>query len=94
VEVKDAAGNILFSRVMHSGDSWPVPDMPGLTMTAGNAGGTEIADKGTAGQPLGTAGAVIRNYALTPADAASATAAGASPAPTVNASQNAVKGTN
>lgn len=77
VEVKDASGNILFSRVMHSGDSWPVPDMPGLTMTAGNAGGTEISDNGTAGAPLGSAGTVLRNYALTPASAIAAPAPGA-----------------
>jgi len=66
VEVKDATGNILFSRLMHAGDSWPVPDMPGLTMTAGNAAGTDIADNGTAGPPLGGAGTVVHNYALTP----------------------------
>ncbi len=76
VEVKDASGNILFSRVMHAGDSWPVPDMPGLTMTAGNAGGTDIADNGTAGPPLGGAGTVVHNYALT-----APSAAPASPAP-------------
>ncbi len=83
VEVKDAAGNILFSRLMHAGDSWPVPDMPGLTMTAGNAGGTDIADNGTAGAPLGGAGTVVHNYALTPPSAAAA-----SPAPGTTASPN------
>jgi cytoskeleton protein RodZ len=84
VEVKDASGNILFSRVMHSGDSWPVPDMPGLTMTAGNAGGTEISDNGTAGAPLGSTGTVLRNYALTPASATVPPAPGAA-APAVMA---------
>ncbi len=72
VEVKDGAGNILFSRLMHAGDSWPVPDLPGLTLTAGNAGGTEITVSGTAGQPLGAQGTVLRNYALTPGAAAPA----------------------
>jgi cytoskeleton protein RodZ len=66
VEVKDATGNILFSRVMHAGDSWPVPDEPGLTLTAGNAGGTAIATNGKAGAALGSAGVVLHNYALTP----------------------------
>jgi cytoskeleton protein RodZ len=65
VEVKDASGNILFSKLMHAGDSWPVPDMPGLTLTAGNAGGTDIADNGTAGPPLGGTGTVVHNFALT-----------------------------
>jgi cytoskeleton protein RodZ len=51
---------------MHAGDSWPVPDEPGLVLTAGNAGGTEIAHDGKPGAPLGNSGAVLRNYALTP----------------------------
>jgi hypothetical protein len=36
-------------------------------MTAGNAGATQITDNGKTGGPLGAAGSVIRNYALTPA---------------------------
>ncbi len=66
VEVRDPTGNILFSKVLHAGESWPVPDIAGLTMTAGNAGGTEIADNGKTSPPLGAAGAVVHNYALTP----------------------------
>jgi cytoskeleton protein RodZ len=66
VEVKDPTGNILFSKVLHAGQSWPVPDEAGLTMTAGNAGATEIADGGKTSPPLGAAGAVVRDYALTP----------------------------
>jgi len=71
VEVTDATGNILFSKTMHAGDSWPVPDEPGLTMTAGNAGGTEITTGGKAGAALGSTGNVLRGYALTPAAGAS-----------------------
>ena len=71
---------------MHSGDSWPVPDMPGLTMTAGNAGGTEIADKGAAGQPLGAQGAVVRNYPLTQGGAIPANAAAPATATLANPS--------
>ncbi len=66
IEVRDATGNILFSKVLHAGDSWPVPDEAGLTMTTGNAGGTEIADNGKDGAPLGAVGAVLHDYALTP----------------------------
>ena len=51
----------------------PVPDEAGLTMTAGNAGGTEIAINGKAGAPLGAMGAVLHNYALTPPAAKPAT---------------------
>jgi cytoskeleton protein RodZ len=73
IEVQDSKGTILFSKTLHAGDSWPVPDLPGLTMTAGNAGATVIADDGKPGSPLGAAGTVIRKYALTaalPANAA------------------------
>lgn len=66
VQVEDSTGNILFSKVLHAGDSWPVPQESGLTMTTGNAGGTEIVTNGTAGAPLGAVGVVLHNYALTP----------------------------
>jgi cytoskeleton protein RodZ len=65
VQVQDSKGSILFSKTLHAGDSWPVPDLPGLIMTAGNAGNTVIADNGTPGAPLGAAGTVVRKYALT-----------------------------
>jgi len=75
VQVKDPKGNILFSKTLHAGDSWPVPDLPGLMMTAGNAGNTEIADNGKAGTPVGAAGVVLRNYNLTPPAPSAAPAA-------------------
>jgi cytoskeleton protein RodZ len=79
IEVHDPAGNILFSKVLHPGESWPVPQESGLTLTTGNAGGTVITNNGIAGAPLGSVGVVMHNYQLTPA-AASATSAPA-PAP-------------
>lgn len=66
VEVKDSQGNILYSHTMHAGDSWPVPDLHGLTMTAGNAGATTLAANGKTTPPLGAVGAVLRNYPITP----------------------------
>jgi cytoskeleton protein RodZ len=66
IEVRDPTGNILLNKTLHAGDSWPVPDTAGLTMTAGNAGATEIAQNGKTGAPLGAAGTVLRNFALTP----------------------------
>jgi cytoskeleton protein RodZ len=88
IEVKDPTGNILFSRVLHAGESWPVPDVPGLLLTAGNAGGTEIAvNGGKPGAPLGAAGSVLHGYALTlpapkPASPTPSTPAPAAPAKT------------
>ncbi len=84
--MQDAKGNILFSKTLHAGDSWPVPDLPGLTMTAGNAGATVIDDNGRPGAPLGAAGTVIRKYALTagavvPASVTAPAAAPGTPSP-------------
>jgi cytoskeleton protein RodZ len=66
VQVQQPDGTILFSKVLHAGDSWPVPDVAGLTMTAGNAGATIITTNGKPGAPLGGIGTVLRGYALTP----------------------------
>jgi cytoskeleton protein RodZ len=83
VQVQDPTGNILFSKVLHAGDSWPVPQMPGLTMTTGNAGGTEIITNGTPSPPLGAVGVVLHNYVLTPpAEHAALPAASPNPGPT------------
>ncbi|MDE8348395.1 MAG: DUF4115 domain-containing protein [Acidocella sp.] len=70
VEVQDAKGTIVFSKLLHSGDSWPVPDLPGLVMTVGNAGATTISTSGKTSAPLGAAGVALHNYQLTPAIAA------------------------
>lgn len=86
VQVTDPSGNILFSKVLHAGDSWPVPQIAGLKMTTGNAGGTVISANGTQGQPLGAPGVVLHGYQLTPpasgaAPASTPAPAGTSPAP-------------
>ena len=76
VEVRDATGTILFSKVLRARQSWPVPQEAGLTMTTGNAGGTEITQDGKPGAPLGAPGVVLHHYILTPPaapDAAGAT---------------------
>ncbi len=85
VQVQDSTGNILFSKVLHAGDSWPVPQEAGLTMTTGNAGGTEIVTNGSTSSPLGAVGVVLHNYALTP-PAKGAASTPASPAPAAPAS--------
>ncbi|OYV65261.1 MAG: XRE family transcriptional regulator, partial [Acidiphilium sp. 21-66-27] len=81
VQVRGPHGTILFSRVLKAGQSWPVPNEPGLTLTTGNAGGTELVRNGTAGAPLGKPGAVLHSVPLTPAaPVGGATAPVASPA--------------
>lgn len=84
VEVKDAQGNILYSHTMHQGDSWPVPNLPGLTMTAGNAGATTLAANGKTSPPLGAVGAVLRDYNLTPAAPGPAQTSPAAPPSSTN----------
>ena len=76
VQVRDATGAVVFSRLLHGGDSWAVPARPGLVLTTGNAGGTELVVNGVAGAPLGQTGAVLRNVPLVAPGAG-----GAAPAP-------------
>ena len=67
IQVRDATGAVVFSHLLHAGDSWPVPAGQVLALTTGNAGGTELVNNGVASSPLGLAGAVLRNVALPPA---------------------------
>jgi cytoskeleton protein RodZ len=64
--VKQPGGPALMSKLMHAGDSWPVPaDKAGLTLTTGNAGGTEIdVDGAPIATPLGGNGMVRRDLPL------------------------------
>ncbi len=54
-------GQVLLNRVMRSGETWPVPRGVQVTLTTGNAGGTELLVDGVPGPSLGPAGAVRRN---------------------------------
>ena len=53
VQVREKQGQVLLNRVMRAGDTWPVPNEPGLLMTTGNAGGTEVVLDGITAAPLG-----------------------------------------
>ncbi len=64
IQVRDRAGQVLFSRILHSGESWPVPPGGNLLLTTGNAGGTELLLDGVATAPLGNPGAVRRDLPL------------------------------
>jgi cytoskeleton protein RodZ len=66
IQVRDHTGQVLFSRILHAGESWPVPPGPGLVLTTGNAGGTELVLDGATTPPLGTPGAVRRDLPLDP----------------------------
>jgi len=65
VTVKPKGGAAIFNKLMHAGDSWPVPaDKTGLLLTTGNAGGTEIDVDGTSVPDVGGSGMVRRDLPL------------------------------
>jgi cytoskeleton protein RodZ len=66
VTVKQQGGPPLLNKLMHAGESWTVPpDKTGLTLTTGNAGGTQIDINGTPiPASLGGSGAVRRDLPL------------------------------
>jgi len=71
VEVKDPAvagpDSVLIARELASGESFDVPDRPGLVLLTGNAGGLLVAIDGRDAGPLGDRGQVIRRLVLDPA---------------------------
>jgi len=67
VQVRQRGGRVLLNRVLRSGETWPVPDEPNLTLTTGNAGGTELLVDGQPAPSLGKPGAVRRDIPLDPA---------------------------
>ncbi len=66
VQVRDANGSLLLTRVLRPGDSYRVPNQPELSLLTGNAGGLEILVDGIAIPPLGPVGTVRRDVPLDP----------------------------
>jgi cytoskeleton protein RodZ len=67
LQVRDkSSGQILLNRILHAGETWPVPARPNLVMTTGNAGGTELVVDGTSTGVLGGSGVVRRDLPLDP----------------------------
>lgn len=67
LEIRDAHNKPILSRVLKAGDSYDVPDQPGLKMDTGNAGALEFSLDGQTTPPLGVKGDVLRNVGLDPA---------------------------
>ena len=88
LQVRQKGGPILLSRILHAGETWPVPAEPDLVLTTGNAGGTMLVVDGVQGAVLGPMGAVRRDLPLD-ADAGSPgkSAGAAPPADDVSASR-------
>jgi cytoskeleton protein RodZ len=66
VQVHAADESLLVTRVLQPGDSYRVPNLAGLTLVTGNAGGIQVEVDGAAVPPLGPVGAVRRGIALDP----------------------------
>jgi cytoskeleton protein RodZ len=79
-QVRDANGNVVFSRILRAGETYNVPDRPGLTMSTGNAGALDVRVDGQAAPSLGRPGMVERGIALDPEKLASGTAKSETPA--------------
>jgi cytoskeleton protein RodZ len=65
IEIKNGTGRVVYQKILHAGDSYTVPDQPQLTLTTGNASGTQIVLGGNTLGPL--KGHVLRNLPLDPA---------------------------
>jgi cytoskeleton protein RodZ len=75
IQIRSTDQSLLFTRVLKPGESYLVPNRPGVSMRTGNAGGLEIAVDGKPTPSLGPNGA-IRTVPLEPQALISRTAAG------------------
>ena len=66
IEIRTDDASLVYSGLLRQGQSYSVPQRPGLKMVTGNAGGLEIVVDGEAIPRLGPPGAVIRDIALDP----------------------------
>ena len=81
VQVLDKDSKPILSRVLRAGETYAVPDQPGLVMNTGNAGGIEMVLDGKPLQSLGSVGLVRRNIVLDPEKLASGAAFLKTPSP-------------
>ena len=66
IQVRDETRSDLFTRMLRAGDTYRVPNRPGLVMLTGNAGGLEITVDGVKAPPIGALGQVTRDIPLDP----------------------------
>lgn len=66
VQIRDPGGNVLFTRLLRTGDSYNVPNRQGLLLYTGSAGALEIRVDGRAIPPFGKTGTVKRDMPLDP----------------------------
>jgi len=66
VELRDASGKRVFSRLLKKGETYNVPGRDGITLATGNAGALDVLVDGQTIGPLGPVGAVRRDVLLEP----------------------------
>lgn len=64
IEVREETGQMVTGKLLQPGESYTVPQRPGLKLTTGNAGGLEILVGGRSAPQVGPRGAVRRNIDL------------------------------
>ena len=66
VELREAGGKRLISKILRPGDTYQVPVQAGVKFTTGNAGGIDILIDGKIVAALGPIGAVRRDILMDP----------------------------
>jgi cytoskeleton protein RodZ len=66
IQVRASDDTLLMTRTLRPGDSYRVPNQPGLKLMTGNAGALEILVDGETAPAIGAPGAVKRNVMLEP----------------------------
>ena len=61
VQVREATGEAIFTKVLHTGDIFRVPDHPGIRLRTGNAGGLQLIIDNGEPVVLGGVGEVLRD---------------------------------
>ena len=75
VQVNDARGALVMTRVLRPGDTYVLPDTEGLRLITGNAGGLDILVDGQVTPSLGGTGVVVRDIVMDPQRLVNGTAA-------------------
>lgn len=69
VRIRDAAGAVIFERLMQAGETFALPErLEGPVLRAGNAGGVYLRVGGVLRGPIGARGRVVKNLSLAPDD--------------------------
>ncbi|MBF0305970.1 MAG: DUF4115 domain-containing protein, partial [Alphaproteobacteria bacterium] len=66
IQVRDGDGKLLLTRLLRKGDSYSVPNQPGMSLMTGSAGALSISVDGKKAPPLGALGEVRRDIKLDP----------------------------